>query len=80
MTVTPTSVRPVYKVGDRIQIHRNATTTAGRITAIHRNGEGVEYVVRTDAAGGGLGNVLNIRTTLNQLPFPCCASISGKTR
>jgi hypothetical protein len=85
MTATQTTITPTYQVGDRTQVQHQGTPTPGRISSIHRNDNGIEYVVRTDPADGGLGglgHVLNIWTTSRQFSFFRRATVivTGVTR
>jgi|tagenome__1003787_1003787.scaffolds.fasta_scaffold20880169_4 hypothetical protein len=61
MTATP-APRP-YQVGDRVQVERHGQLVPGRISAIRPSGRGTEYVIRTDPADGGMGDVLNVWST-----------------
>jgi hypothetical protein len=49
-----------WRCGDRVLVQHRGRTCVGRISSIHRTPGGVEYVVHTDAAGGGVGHVLNV--------------------
>ena len=57
------SSRAALRVGDQVQVHTQAGLTLGRVSAVHRQGNGIEYVVRTDAHDGGMGGVVNVWTT-----------------
>lgn len=51
---------PAHQVGDRIQVRHQGQLTPGRISSVHHVGSGVEYVIRLDAADGGLGDTINV--------------------
>ena len=64
MTATQTSTKTLpWLVGDRVQVQHKGQLKPGRISSIHHVNDGVEYVVRTDPQGGGMGEVLNIWTS-----------------
>lgn len=80
MTATQTSTTPAYQVGDRVQVQRKGAATPGRISSIHRRKDGVEYVVRTEPAEGGIGGVINLWTTSGQSSFLSPAPTGGASR
>jgi hypothetical protein len=65
-----TTILPaLHQVGERVHVHRKGQTNAGRISSVHRSERGVEYVIRTEAADGGVGGVVNIWTTSGHTSF-----------
>jgi hypothetical protein len=58
-----------WLVGDRVRVQPGGQLMPGRITSIHRLRGGIEYVVRTDPAVGGIGQVLNIWTASGNSSF-----------
>lgn len=80
MTATQATITADYEVGDRVQVQGQGKTILGRISSIHRKNTGVEYVVRTDAVDGGIGQVLNIWTTSGESSFLSPAMARGETR
>lgn len=78
-TTIGAGTRPVHQVGDRVQIHRDGHIQRGRVNSIHRVSGGIEYVVHADAAGGGIGGVLNVWTSDVRTPFLASAN-DGTTR
>jgi hypothetical protein len=60
-TSTSRAMAP-HRVNDRVHVRQHGLQRVGRISSIHRRGNGIEYVVRLDAANGGLGPVINAWT------------------
>ena len=53
--------RPAYRVGERVQVRHNGRPRSARISAIHRHGDAVEYVVWVEPDDGGTSQIVNIR-------------------
>lgn len=82
MTATQivSTIVSTYQVGDRVEVQRKGHSTPGRISSIHRRDHGIEYVVHTDAADGGMGSVVNLWTTSGQSSFLRPAPAGGASR
>jgi hypothetical protein len=82
MTATQptTTISLPYLVGDPVRVQRTGVTYSGRISSIHRRDNGVEYVIRTHATDGGMGQVLNIWTTSGQPSFLTPPQVGGEQR
>lgn len=65
-TVPP---RTPHQVNERVQVQHHGQRRSGRVSSIHHNDDGVEYVIRLDASDGGIGSVVNIWTTSGQSSF-----------
>ena len=72
-----TTLRALHQVGDRVHVQRHGQSVPGHITSVHCSDRGVEYVIRTQPADGGHGNVVNIWTTSGHSSF---ITPAGSTR
>lgn len=72
-----TTLPALHQVGDRVNVHRKGQSIPGHVTSVHRSDRGVEYVIRTQPADGGHGNVVNIWTTSGHSSF---ITPAGSTR
>jgi hypothetical protein len=66
-----------HQVGERVYVQRNGPHVPGRTTSVYRTERGVAYLIRTDPADGGQGDVVNIWGTCGHLSF---IGASGSTR
>lgn len=64
-----TPLPALHQVGDRVHVHRSGQLIPGHVTSVLRDDRGVEYVIRTQPAGGGHGGVVNIWTTSGHSSF-----------
>lgn len=82
MTATQivSTIAQAHQVGDRVRVQRRGVTYPARISSIHHRDNGVEYVVHTDAADGGMGSVVNLWTTSGQSSFLRPAPAGGASR
>ena len=56
--------RPAYRAGERVRVRHDGRARSARISAIHRHGDTVEYLVWVEPDDdGGMGDILNIRTS-----------------
>ena len=76
----PSTTTPVHQVGDRVRVRRGPASHLGWISSVHRRGHGVEYVVRLADTDGGMGQVVNIRTTPGHCSLLTPAPIGGASR
>lgn len=72
--------RTGLQVGDRVHVQRRGRLTPGRILSIHRQDDGVAYVVAVDAADSGLGGVINVWTTSGRSAYLVAAGAGGQPR
>jgi hypothetical protein len=68
-TETKNTTTLPWLVGDRVQVQHKGQPKPGRVSSVHHVNDGVEYVVRTDSRGGGMGEVLNIWTSSGSSSF-----------
>ena len=84
MTTTQDAAQanPGYLVGDRVRVQHQGRTTPGRISAVLRRGERIEYVIRTDAVDGGCDSVVNVWTTSGRSAYlaPATGAGAGESR
>ncbi len=72
--------RTGLQVGDRVQVPRHGRRLPGRILSIHRQDDGVAYVVAVDAADGDQGGVVNVWTTSGRSAYLVPSGAGGQPR
>ena len=69
MTATQTTPQMLpWRSGDRVQVQHHGRPRRGWTGSIHRVRGGVEYVVHTEAADGGIGKVLHVFSSSGHSP------------
>lgn len=77
--IDPRTALP-YLVGDRVRVQHQGRMAPGRISSVHHQQQGIEYVVRTEALDGGAGHVVNVWTTSGRSAYLAAADEGGASR